>query len=573
MRSKSLTIWVMIVAVLGVLFGTRSSRAAWNEEAKLNPSDAHQWNYFGIGVAIDGEYSIVGSTGSDDTCASGAAYVFKYDGETWQQQVRLPSPYGATCDQYGKAVAISGDYIIVSAVRDNENGGFSGAVYIFKRDGTIWTPQAKLTAADGQTYDNFGYSVSISGDYALVGAWGDNDGGNDSGAGYIFKRNGSTWLQDAKLKPGSAGDRLGLSVCINGDYAIIGGRPWPESRPGCAYVFKREGTGWVNQGKLTAPDGNPGDLFGYDRSVSINVDFAVVGAAGNGFGNSGAAYVYKRDGTSWNFHTKLTAWDAAAGDGFGNSVSISSDCAVIGAYGDDDNGGNSGSVYSFRYDGISWVPENKFVAPDGTVDDNFGYSVSINREHLIVGATSYERNIGGAYVFAYEKPSVAVSVDIKPGSCPNPLNVKSKGVLPIAILGTEDVNVIDIVPTSIAFSIGEVSIDAIRHSYEDVAAPVTDTNDCNCTEDGPDGFLDLTLKFKTQEIVNAIGEVNDGDILTLELTGVLFGERPIEGADCVLIRGKHKPFNKADFNCDGKVDMADFAAFADNWLESSIVDD
>jgi hypothetical protein len=102
-------------------------------------------------------------------------------------------------------------------------------------------------------------------------------------------------------------------------------------------------------------------------------------------------------------------------------------------------------------------------------------------------------------------------------------------------------------------------------------------NDCNCTSEGPDGFLDLTLKFKTKKIVEAIGDVNEGDVLVLELTGILFDpipfETPIEGTDCILIRGKHKPFNKADINKDGKVDCYDFAIFAQNWLQLSIIDD
>jgi probable HAF family extracellular repeat protein len=164
------------------------------------------------------------------------------------------------------------------------------------------------------------------------------------------------------------------------------------------------------------------------------------------------------------------------------------------------------------------------------------------------------------------QPALQVVVDIKPRSCPNPLNVKSSGVLPVAILGTVDVNVTEIDPTSIRLE----GVNAIRHSFENVAAPAVDSSDCNCTEDGPDGFLDLTLKFKTQEIVNAIGNVNEGDVLVLELTGVLYDERPIEGTDCVLIRGKHKPCNRADFDSDGKVDMADFATFAGNWLQVSI---
>ena len=165
--------------------------------------------------------------------------------------------------------------------------------------------------------------------------------------------------------------------------------------------------------------------------------------------------------------------------------------------------------------------------------------------------------------------ALEVSVDIKPGSCPNPLNVKSFGVLPVAILGTEDFDVSLIDPASIQLN----GVGAIRSSLEDVATPMLGVSDCDCIEEGPDGFIDLTLKFKTQEIVEALGEVEHGDVITLKLTGVGFGEIPIEGADCIIIRGSRKPFNKGDINKDGVVNSADFAIFAQNWLQSSIVDD
>lgn len=166
------------------------------------------------------------------------------------------------------------------------------------------------------------------------------------------------------------------------------------------------------------------------------------------------------------------------------------------------------------------------------------------------------------------KPVLKVAVDIKPLSCPNPLNVKSTGVLPVAVLGSEDfdVNSID------AASIRLAGIAPIRSSYEDAATPVSDSNECNCNTDEPDGFTDLILKFETQSIMEAIGEVNNGDELTLELSGVLADDTPIEGSDCIIIRGKHKPFNKADFNGDRIVDMADFAAFAENWLQSTVLE-
>jgi len=164
---------------------------------------------------------------------------------------------------------------------------------------------------------------------------------------------------------------------------------------------------------------------------------------------------------------------------------------------------------------------------------------------------------------------IRVLVDIKPRSCPNPVNVKSKGVLPIAILGTVDYDVTTIDPTSVRLA----GVEPLRSGYEDVATPVDDTNDCNCIEAGPDGFLDLTLKFGTQRIVESVGDVNDGDVLELLLSGVLSDETPIEGADCILIRGRHKPINTADINKDGVVNAADFAILAQNWLQSSIVDE
>jgi len=166
-------------------------------------------------------------------------------------------------------------------------------------------------------------------------------------------------------------------------------------------------------------------------------------------------------------------------------------------------------------------------------------------------------------------PAIEVAVDIKPGSCPNPLNVRSKGVLPVAILGTEDFDVKAIDVASIRLA----GVGPDRSSYEDVAAPISNSNGCNCITDGPDGFLDLTLKFETQRIVEAIGDVNDGDEVQLELIGVLFDDTPVEGADCILIRGRHKPLNAADINKDGVVNAADFAIFTQNWLQSSIVDD
>ena len=138
-------------------------------------------------------------------------------------------------------------------------------------------------------------------------------------------------------------------------------------------------------------------------------------------------------------------------------------------------------------------------------------------------------------VIEIEAEPLVVEVDIKPGSCPNPLNVKSKGVLPVAILGSEDFDVFSIDPVSIRLE----GVAPVRSSYEDVATPVSNkTDDCECTTEGPDGYLDLVLKFDTQEIVDALGGVYDGDVYLLTLTGKAVDGTPIEGTDCVIIIAK-----------------------------------
>lgn len=212
------------------------------------------------------------------------------------------------------------------------------------------------------------------------------------------------------------------------------------------------------------------------------------------------------------------------------------------------------------------------------------WPVYIDGIHMYINGSALQRTYPGQWAFddvldiypniylrgiieVVPGPSIEVALDIKPQSCPNPLNVYSRGVLPVAILGSEDFDVSTIDAVSVRLN----GVAPIRHSYEDVTAPVVDANDCNCTTDGPDGYVDLTLKFRTQAIVDTLGDVNDGDVLTLTVEGVLTDETPIDGSDCVSIIGKHKPLNRADINKDGKVDLTDFAIFSENWLQSSIV--
>ena len=276
------------------------------------------------------------------------------------------------------------------------------------------TQQAKLTAADGAGNDYFGYSVSISadGNTTVIGAYGDDDKGADSGSAYIFTRSGSSWTQQAKLTAadGAAGDSFGFSVSISadGNTAIIGARynDGNGSSTGSAYIFTRSGSSWTQQAKLTPADGAAGDSFGISVSISGDGNTAVIGAYtddDNG-ADSGSAYIFTRSGSSWAQQAKLTAADGAASDRFGISVSISADgnTTVIGAYYDDDKGADSGSAYIFTRSGSSWVQQAKLTAADGAASDRFGIGVSISADGntAVIGAY-YDDDKGSASGSAY----------------------------------------------------------------------------------------------------------------------------------------------------------------------------
>ena len=313
---------------------------------------------------------------------------------------------GATGDLFGHSVSIDGDYAIIGAYEDDDNGGQSGSAYIFKRDGTVWNEQFKLLPSDGESWEIFGCSVSINGDYAVIGASHDDDNGHSSGSAYVFKRDGIVWTEQSKLLPsdGKEDHTFGCSVSMDGDYVLIGAVGDDDNGwySGSAYIFKRDGAIWTEQFKLLPSDGGEYEYFG--MYVSIDGDYALMGAWGdddNGY-RSGSAYIFKRDGNIWSQQVKLLPSDGKICGYFGKSVSIDGDYAIIGARGDDDNGNDAGSVYVFKRIGTTWSRHVKLLAPDGIKEDLFGWSVAIDGNYAIIGAMGADGNesgSGSAYVF------------------------------------------------------------------------------------------------------------------------------------------------------------------------------
>ncbi|HKQ49833.1 MAG TPA: thrombospondin type 3 repeat-containing protein [Phycisphaerae bacterium] len=315
-------------------------------------------------------------------------------------QSKLLANDGVNGDLFGYSVAVSGDTAIVGAWGHDPPSTpyLSGAAYVFVRDGVGWIQQAKLTPTDQGYQDRFGHSVAIDGDTAVVGAV---SAGNYAGAAYVFVRSGTVWTQQAKLTASDAApyDSFGNSVALFGDTAVIGADNGDNSGfktegPGSAYIFVRSGGIWTEQAKLTAMDGAIGDAFGH--SVSVSADTAVVGAWLDdhaGGSNAGSAYVFIRSGGVWTHQAKLTTSDAAW---FGYSVALSGDTALVGAR----LAGNAGSAYVFIRSGTLWTQQATLTPSDASADD-FGFSVAVSADKAVVGARlEGDGNEGAAYVFA-----------------------------------------------------------------------------------------------------------------------------------------------------------------------------
>ena len=442
------------------------------QQAYLKASNTEGNDYFGYSVSVSGDTVVVAAYQEDSTATgvngnqsdnsasnSGAAYVFVRSGTAWIQQAYLKASNTDANDYFGTSVSVSGDTVVVATPyeasnatgvngnQSNNSAPFSGAAYVFVRNGSTWTQQAYLKASNTEGGDVFGWSVSVSGNTVVVGAGGEdsnatgvngnqsNNSALESGAAYVFVRNGTTWSQQAYLKASNtdAGDYFGTSVSVSGDTLVVGaheedsnatgvnGYQSNNSAPGsgAAYVFVRNGSTWTQQAYLKASNTDTGDWFG--TSVSVSGDTVVVGAhtedsnatgvngnqSNNSALNSGAAYIFVRSGSTWTQQAYLKASNTDTGDWFGTSVSVSGDTVVVGAFQEDSNAtgvnGNqsnnsvsfSGAAYVFVRNGTTWTQQAYLKASNTDWWDSFGYSVSVSGDTVVVGAYGEASNATG----------------------------------------------------------------------------------------------------------------------------------------------------------------------------------
>lgn len=391
-------------ALAGAAYVFVSTLTGWEQQAYLKASNTGAGDRFGISVSLSGDTAVIGAQGeagpstgvngpesSDAASKAGAAYIFVRSGITWSQQAYIKASNTGVEDAFGHAVDISGDLVVVGALREaspamgvdgdqapNTAIG-AGAAYVFGRTGTTWAQQAYLKASNANGADFFGVSVSVSGDTIVVGARSEDSGApggngnpmiptNGSGAAYVFKQTGTTWVEEALLKASypESGDQFGSGVSISGNTLIVGARQ------------ERSGATGVN-----------GDES--DNSVD----------------SAGAAYIFIRSGSNWSQEAYLKASDPGISDRFGWRVSLHGDRAIVGCpfessdasgiHGDpfNDNSLNSGAAHLFRRFGTTWIPEAYLKASNSGPSDQFGFGVAIGSDAAIVGATSEDSNATG----------------------------------------------------------------------------------------------------------------------------------------------------------------------------------
>ena len=346
----------------GAAYVFRLAPGGWGEEAKLVPADALEHDRFGNAVGSDSDTIVVGAPGHHDLGRRvGSAYVFRRAGAAWRQEARL---FVDGLARFGHAVAISGDRVVVGAPGDSVNDLPAGAVYVFRRDGSTWRREERLTAGDAEAGDLFGLSVGISAGTVVAGAPGDDERGSLTGAAYVFVREGGGWRQEAKLlaEDAAALGEFGKVVAIDGDAIVAGAEGASDVKPpgpsrgaatrskfaGAAYAFRRGTDGWRQEAKLQAADRRPGDRFGC--AVAVHRETIAVGAhfadpAGLG---SGAAYLFRLRQAAWRQEAKLVRSGAEAGEEFGRAVAVYGGTVSVGALRGSGASRSAGSVFVFE---------------------------------------------------------------------------------------------------------------------------------------------------------------------------------------------------------------------------------
>jgi len=311
-------------------------------------------------------------------------------------------------ENFGSSVAIDGNTAIVGAVFHQGIGINSGIAYIFDRTGSTWAESAELIASDEDEDDRFGWSSTISGDLAAVSARYNADAGYGSGSAYVFERVAGVWTETAKLVPNEekTNDFFGNGITADGNTIVVGstGHDGMQFDSGAAYVFEKVGGVWTQTFLLKADSPQMGDNLGSRLSLNDTDGYLAVSARGiDGVAaNVGGVFIFERVGGVWSQAALLTPADGGTSDVFGSSVSIDGTTLAVGSGLHDGNGTDAGAVYMYERIAGTWTFTQKIVSDVGVALDYFGASVSVSGDNLLIGAWGDDTsgfNVGRAFKY------------------------------------------------------------------------------------------------------------------------------------------------------------------------------
>ncbi|MBX3287389.1 MAG: FG-GAP repeat protein, partial [Actinobacteria bacterium] len=334
--------------------------------------------------AIDtsGDRVVIGGDGITSNTSTGGVNVFRLVAGTYVLEGSLRPPAPALASGFGETVAIDGDYVVVGAAVADVGGENAGAAFVYRWDGSTWSLQQELVPSVRTVGSQFGRSVDIEGTSVIVGQLGGTI------AGRVFTRSGGTWTQQQVLSPAGASPtwQMGTSAAISGTTLVLGG---PNATvdgitaAGRLAVFTRSGGTWTEQQALTATAPTTSANLGVD--VAIDGDTVVAGAHEPGVG-PGSATVFTRSGTTWTQQQVLTPPGGQPLDFFGFAVGVEGDLAVIGAYGDDESALAAGSAYTYSRTGTTWSQVAKLFPAGASSAGSFGSSVGVADGRAVVGS-------------------------------------------------------------------------------------------------------------------------------------------------------------------------------------------
>ncbi len=442
---------------------------------KASNTDTNDFLGSSVSLSDDGSTLAVGALGeassatgvnsnpSDNSMTNaGGVFIYRHDGSNWRQQAYIKASNTGTFDQFGGAVSISsdGNTLAVAARGEgsnatgingdesNNSATLSGAVYLYKFNGGSWEQQAYIKASNTDSFDQFGQAISLASDgrTLAVSATGEssiargingdelNNSATNSGAVYLYRDNGNSWVQQAYIKASNTDsfEQFGTSVSLSSDGNTLAVGTQGErsnatginndesnnsaSLSGAVYLYRYNGSNWLQQAYIKASNTDPSDSFGYSTSLSADGNTLVVGAPGeasnskgidgaennNDSSLAGAAYLYRYESNQWLQKAYIKASNTDAGNGFGYSVALSPDAnkLAVSAYkeksnatginGDQNNiaANESGAVYLFHYNDNSWEQHSYIKASNTNSSDFFGYSIDLssNGLNLAIGA-------------------------------------------------------------------------------------------------------------------------------------------------------------------------------------------